>query len=91
MEEIKFDDFYSVYGVKRNPVQSSSLYDNTMLDFDEEELEVIEETPMSNVWTLTERKEGLSLMPGIEYGKGVMGFFICKEKWDKNQKGFILK
>lgn len=91
MNKISFDEFYEKYGVKRNPIHSISNYQNTMLDFDDEEVDYIEENNPNNIWTLTEDKSGLTLNPGILYVNNVMGFFICKEKWNKNEEGYILQ
>lgn len=92
-QTIKFDDFYDKYKVRRNPIQSSSPYHNTMIEFDEIGEEVIEEEDQRNVWTLLENtkdKGEFILSPGITYSKYVIGFFICKEKWT-TEKEYILE
>jgi len=92
MNEINFHDFYGMFSVKRNPIQSCASYENTMLDFDDEETEIIEEEDSNKVWTLVEGKDGKFILnPGIMYTNNVMGFFICKEKWSKNQESYILQ
>lgn len=93
MNKISFDEFYEKYNVRRNPIHSISNYQNTMLDFDDEEVDYIEEeiSNPKHVWTLTEDKEGLILNPGVIYTNKVMGFFICKQKWNKIEEVYILQ
>lgn len=91
MDEISFDEFYSKYKVKRNPVRHISNYENTMLDVDEDELDELEDHPLDSQWTLLDNKESLILKPGRICSSNSIGFFICKEKWNKNEEGYILK
>jgi len=91
MNTISFDDFYSRYKVKRNPVKLISNYENTMLDMDEEELDELEDHPLESQWTLLDNKDNLILKPGRICSGNSIGFFICKEKWSKNEEGYILQ
>lgn len=91
MDTISFEEFYTKYGVRRNPVESISNYDNTMLDSNEEELNIVEEEDPTKVWTLTSKKdEQFVLNPGLIYKRNVIGYFICNKEWEHNQKTYIL-
>lgn len=89
MNDISFDDFYRAYRLKRNPVSASSAYENTLIDFDDEGEEIVEEENPHNVWTLIQKDKDFILSPGITYTRDVIGFFTCKQKWTK-EKGYIL-
>lgn len=91
MKQISFEDFYHNYNVKRNSIRGNSLYENTMIDFDEDGIEVVEENDPKNVWTLSEGKEGFILNPGIMYKDNIIGYFICNKKWNKNDEVYILQ
>jgi len=92
MEKITFEDFYNRYSVKRNPINSTSNYENTMLDMDDdEELEEVENSKPTKVWTLTEDKsERFILKPGLIYNTDVIGYFICNNEWKDKKENFIL-
>lgn len=91
MNKISFDDFYTKYKVRRNPVKQISNYENTMLDLDEDELDELEDVPLENQWTLLDNKGELILRPNRICSSNTIGFFICKEKWSKNDEGYILE
>lgn len=91
MDKISFDEFYSTYGVRRNPIESICNYENTMLDSNDDEIDLIEEEEPTKVWTLTENKDiGFVLNPGIIYKKNVVGYFLCKNEWKNKQVSYIL-
>lgn len=91
MNTITFGEFYEKYKVKRNPIKQVSNYDNTMLDMDEDELDELEDVPLQNQWTLLDNKGELILSPNKICSSDTIGFFICKEKWSKNEESYILK
>jgi hypothetical protein len=87
MNQISFDEFYDTYDVKRNPLSLEAMYNNTMIDFDDDGIDEIEEHDPKNVWTLRDYKEGLILETGITYGSNIIGYFISGKKWvDMNLK-----
>lgn len=88
---ISFDDFYEEFKPKRNPIEATSPYQNTLIEFDDFGEELIMEENQLNVWTLLETLHGFRLIPGSMLVRNVIGFFICKEKWDKGEKGYILQ
>ena len=92
-EAISFEEFYEKYGVRRNPIIMSSAYQNTLVDYDEFGEDIIEDENPYNVWTLLEKgnraERYFFLSPGITYTNEVIGFFICREKWQK-ERGYIL-
>lgn len=93
-EILNFDEFYTQYGVKRNPLYTNSLYQNTMIEFDDNGEDLVLEEDQKNVWTLmednTKSGKGFFLSPGVTFTRQVIGFFICKIKW-KDEKGYILE
>lgn len=90
MNTISFDQFSNKYKVKRNPIRQISNYENTMLDVDEDEMDELEDHPIDSQWTLLDNNESLILKPGRICSGNSIGFFICKEKWNKNEEGYIL-
>lgn len=92
MKNITFDEFYNTYGVKRNEIYPISMYENTMIDLDEEGLEELQDEDPKNIWTLTDTKEeGLVLQPGLMYKGDIIGYFICDKKWNKTDEVYSLK
>lgn len=89
MNKIKFDDFSEMYKVRRNPISFISAYENTLVEFDDEGEELFDETDSKVIWTLVEGDDGLVVKPGREY-KNVIGYFICKNKWNEKQESYIL-
>lgn len=92
MDTIQFGEFYEKFSVKRNPINQTSNFENTMIDFDESGEELLDEVPQQNIWTVTSgsKGEGLVLNPGVLYKNDTIGFFICKKKWDIGEKNYIL-
>lgn len=92
IDKITFEEFYERYSVRRNPLKECANFDNTMLDFDDEEIDLIEEQDLQKVWTLVDEnnKDGLVLKPGVLYKNNIIGYFICKNKWNMGEKNYIL-
>lgn len=91
MNNITFQEFSDIYLVRRNPIEQVSNYENTMLDSNADELDLIEEENPKKVWTLTDNKQGeFILNPGIIYKSNVIGYFLCKNEWEYKQKSYIL-
>lgn len=90
MEKISFDKFYGDFSVRRNPVKDVSPYENTLLDLDEEELDIVDETDYKKIWTLVNSDEGFKLVPGPEY-RDVIGFFVCNKEWKPGQQDYLLE
>lgn len=92
MKEITIADFSDKFKLKRNPIKQVSPFENQMLDFDEDELDYLEERDNEKIWSVREGGgNGLILTPGLHYGGGAIGFFICDKKWNKDQEEFLIK
>ncbi len=89
MKKITFDKFYSQYGLKRNPIELSSPYENTMLDFGDNELDYIESQPLTRVWTLIEDENMFRITPGIHYNQ-VVGYFVSNRPWISEKQEYVL-
>lgn len=86
MDKLTFEEFSEYYQVKRNPINANSPYANTMLDYGDEELNYLGEIDRDNIWSLIDgNKNNLILSAGLQY-KNVIGFFITKRPWIKNEK-----
>lgn len=91
MERISFDDFYSKYKIKRNPEEQTSMYCNTMINFDNDGLDIVERVDPKTVWTLSESKDtNFVLIPGILYKNSVIGYFVGSVKWDNVKENYEL-
>lgn len=87
MDKLTFDEFDEYYEVKRNPITHSSPYNNTLLDFGDEELDFLnDKIDRENVWSLMDNdRKHLVIAPGLQY-KNVIGYFVTKKPWIKNEK-----
>lgn len=86
--DIDFDSFSKEYGVRRNPIRQLSPYENTMLDFDDDEIDYLEEQDTHTIWSLIEG-DRFTLKPGLYY-RNVIGYFVCGKKWENENTSLVL-
>lgn len=79
-KKITFEEFSKIYDIRRHPLNWVSPYENTMLDYTNEEIDYVSELPEETVWSLVEGKKNFILSSGLSY-KNVIGFFIGRKPW----------
>ncbi len=82
---ITFNDFYKNFKLKKNPIESISPYENTMLDYGEKELDYLEDQDRNTIWSLLDDGKNLIIAPGLQF-KNVIGYFITEKKWCTKDK-----
>lgn len=80
MDKITFDDFYNQFKIKRNTIQHTSPYENTMYDFGEDELEYLEDQEQNHVWSLIDNGKDLLIVSGLRL-KDSIGYFVSNRPW----------
>lgn len=80
MDKITFDDFYNQFKLKRNTIEHTSPYENTMYDFGEKELEYLEEQDQDHIWSLRDDGRHLTIVSGL-YLKDTIGYFVSSKPW----------